>query len=52
MSYRKFKADYLFDGYKLLDSEQVLVTSGDGRVEEILDEKEAGEGVERLQAKG
>ena len=48
MSYRKFKADYLFDGYKLLDSEQVLVTSGDGRVEEILDEKEAGEGVERL----
>lgn len=48
MSYRKFKADYLFDGYNLLDGQQVLVTSGDGTVQEMVDITEAGEGVERL----
>jgi cytosine/adenosine deaminase-related metal-dependent hydrolase len=48
MSYRKFKADYLFDGYKQLDDSHVLVTDEDGTVREIVDHTEAGEGVEML----
>lgn len=49
MSYRKFRADYLFDGYKLLDGGQVLITDDQGRIEGIVNYKEAGEGVEVLQ---
>ncbi len=48
MSYRKFKADYLFDGYNILGPEQVLVTNGLGIVEDIVDYRDAGEEVENL----
>ena len=48
MSYRKFKADYLFDGYNILGPEQVLVTNGLGVVEDIVDHRDAGEEVENL----
>jgi cytosine/adenosine deaminase-related metal-dependent hydrolase len=48
MSYRKFRADYLFDGYRLHGGDQVLITGGEGKVEDIVHYKEAGEGVEEL----
>ena len=46
MAYRKFKADYLFTGHELADSDSVLITSGDGTVQSIIPAAEAGEGVE------
>ena len=47
MSYRKLKADYLFDGFQFRDSGTVLVCREDGTIETILDESLAGEGVEK-----
>jgi aminodeoxyfutalosine deaminase len=46
MSYRKFKADHLFTGYRILDHHSVLVTREDGRIEGIVDSSDAGDGVE------
>jgi len=48
MSYRKLNADYLFDGFRMLDNQKVLICRADGTVERIVDEKDAGDGVERL----
>src|SRR5450755_4761175 len=48
MSYRKLKADYLFDGFRLLDSHNVLICRADGTVESIMEEEESGDGVESL----
>jgi aminodeoxyfutalosine deaminase len=48
MSYRKLKADYLFDGYKMLPGEKVLVCHPDGTIEDIISEAVAGEGVEKF----
>jgi cytosine/adenosine deaminase-related metal-dependent hydrolase len=42
MSYRKFKADYLFDGLKMHDQGAVLVCQEDGRIESILAANQAG----------
>ncbi len=36
MSYRKFQADYLFDGYNIQDAGAILVCSDDGVVESIV----------------
>jgi aminodeoxyfutalosine deaminase len=41
MSYRKLKADYLFDGFKMHRG-LVLICNTDGTIEEIVDEKQAG----------
>jgi len=46
MIYRKFKADYLFTGHRMLDHDQVLVTSEDGVVEDIIPIGEATDKVE------
>ncbi len=43
--YRKFKADNIFDGHQF-HQQQVLITDADGIVQELVDEKDAGEGVE------
>ena len=32
MEYRKFKADYLFNGYQMLDNAQVLITDIEGKL--------------------
>jgi cytosine/adenosine deaminase-related metal-dependent hydrolase len=48
MSYRKLKADYLFDGFRMLPEEKVLVCQPDGTIEDIIPETAAGEGVESL----
>jgi cytosine/adenosine deaminase-related metal-dependent hydrolase len=48
MSYRKFKADYLFDGLKMHDEGAVLVCLEDGRVEAILTKDQAGTDLEEF----
>jgi cytosine/adenosine deaminase-related metal-dependent hydrolase len=45
--YRKFSADGIFTGYGILDH-AVLITDEKGSVLDIVDVKEAGEGVEKL----
>lgn len=46
MPYRKFKADYLFDGYKFCSASSVLITNDLGKVIEITDADSAGSDVE------
>lgn len=46
MSYRKFKADNIFTGYKLLDSDHVLISDEEGKIIEITGTKEAGDDIE------
>jgi aminodeoxyfutalosine deaminase len=46
MTYRKFKADYLFTGRELAAADSVLITLHDGTVQSIVPAAEAGEGVE------
>ena len=48
MSYRKFKANKLFDGENLLDESSVLVTNAKGKIENIIPVSEAGEDVQSL----
>ena len=48
MEYRKFKADYLFDGAQMLNSGHVLITDIKGKIVNIVTKNEAGEGVEVL----
>ena len=45
--YRKFSADYIFNGYEFLQH-HVLITDANGVITELIPEQEAGEGVERL----
>ena len=46
MSFRKFKADQLFDGYRLHGSDKVLITGESGKVEDIVHLSEAGDGIQ------
>jgi len=46
MAYRKFKADQLFDGYRLYDNDKVLITDDSGKVENIVGGSEAGDDVQ------
>lgn len=48
MGYLKFKADKLFDGYRFLDGDKVLITDEEGIVSAIVSGDEAGEGVQQL----
>lgn len=48
MSYRKLKADYLFDGHKIYEEAAVLICGQDGTLEAIVGEKEAGGDVEEI----
>ncbi len=49
MSYRKFKADYLFNGEDLLPGNNVLITNESGVIEKVIDEKDAGDNIEIFQ---
>lgn len=49
MSYQKFKADYLFDGYQLLDSNSVLITNEQGIVQEIIQQEDAGDDIQQFE---
>jgi cytosine/adenosine deaminase-related metal-dependent hydrolase len=44
----KFKADQLFDGYRLLDDQHVLITSEDAVIENIVPTHEAGDDIQQL----
>jgi cytosine/adenosine deaminase-related metal-dependent hydrolase len=46
MSYRKFKADFLFTGRDMLDDTAVLITDDMGKVIQIVHKEEAGENIE------
>jgi cytosine/adenosine deaminase-related metal-dependent hydrolase len=48
MGYLKFKADKLFDGYRFLDDDKVLITDEEGIISAIVSGNEAGEGVQQL----
>lgn len=48
MSYRKFKADKLFDGTEFKNEDDVLIMNEDGKFENIITINEAGEGVQFL----
>ncbi len=48
MQVRKLKADKIFDGYNLLMG-KVLLVNANGSIENIVDEKEAGEGIEQFE---
>src|SRR6187431_965519 len=49
MAYRKFKADQLFDGYRLHGNDKVLITDDSGKIESIVPVSEAGDDVQKLQ---
>jgi cytosine/adenosine deaminase-related metal-dependent hydrolase len=46
MTYRKFKADYLFLGERMAGPDTVLITTEEGEVQAVVSTGEAGEGVE------
>jgi aminodeoxyfutalosine deaminase len=48
MEYRKFKADYLFNGTQMLNSGHVLITDTKGKIVNIVTKNDAGEDVEVL----
>ena len=46
MRYRKFKAEYLFDGKDILNDNNVLITNEKGTIENVIDAKDAGDDIE------
>ena len=46
MGYRKFKADFIFNGKDLLNNDKVLITDENGIIENIISEKDAGDDIE------
>jgi aminodeoxyfutalosine deaminase len=46
MQYRKIKGHNIFDGYRFVGNDKVLVTQADGTIEAIINEKDAGEDVQ------
>ena len=48
MNVRKFKADNLFDGYRFHGQDKVLITDSHGKILEIVNDTEAGEGVQEF----
>jgi cytosine/adenosine deaminase-related metal-dependent hydrolase len=49
MGYRKFKADKLFDGYRFLEEDKVLITGEDGTVAAIVPFADAGDDVQQFE---
>ena len=43
MSYLKFRADHLFDGYRLLDDQHVLISDKNGVIQDIVSIDDAGD---------
>ncbi|HMK19899.1 MAG TPA: amidohydrolase family protein [Chitinophagaceae bacterium] len=46
MAYRKFKADQLFDGYRLHGNDKVLITDDSGKIQNIVPVSEAGDDIQ------
>ena len=49
MAYLKFKADKLFDGYRFLEDDKVLITDREGTIEAIVPLPEAGNDVQMFE---
>ena len=48
MAYLKFKADKLFDGYRFLEDDTVLITDEEGIIQDIVSVNEAGDDVQKF----
>jgi cytosine/adenosine deaminase-related metal-dependent hydrolase len=48
MSYRKLQATQIFTGTEMLDENAVLITDPSGRIEDIIDIRDAGEDIQKL----
>jgi cytosine/adenosine deaminase-related metal-dependent hydrolase len=48
MSYRKLKADFLFDGFKMSEEPSVLICGLEGTIQAIIPENEAGGDIENF----
>jgi len=48
MSFRKFNADQLFDGYRLHGNDRVLITDNSGKVEDVVSPIDAGDEIQDL----
>ena len=46
--YRKFTADHIFTGYEILSAPAVLITDRSGVIIDLVNTKEAGDGIEEL----
>src|SRR5690606_11514428 len=46
MAYQKFRADQLFDGYRMRDDQSVLITDEEGIVKEIISLADAGDDIQ------
>lgn len=46
MGFKKFKADKLFDGYRFLEDDKILVTDEEGAIEDIISVRDAGDDVQ------
>jgi cytosine/adenosine deaminase-related metal-dependent hydrolase len=49
MSYRKFQATQLFTGTQMLGDTAVLITDQNGKIGEIIDSRDAGEDIQKLE---
>jgi aminodeoxyfutalosine deaminase len=49
LSYLKFQADNIFTGTEMFDSSKVLITDEKGIIEDIIDERDAGENIQKHQ---
>lgn len=49
MRFKKFSATHLFTGFEMLDKSKVLITDETGRIEDIVDVKEAGDEIMLLE---
>ena len=49
LSYLKFQADNIFTGIEMLDSSKVLITNKQGLIEDIVDETQAGQDIQRFE---
>ena len=49
MRFKKFSATHLFSGFEMLDKSKVLITDETGRIEDIVDVKEAGDEIMLLE---
>ncbi|HZI52907.1 MAG TPA: amidohydrolase, partial [Chitinophagaceae bacterium] len=46
MAFQKFRGDHLFDGYRMLDDQHVLITTERGEIVDIIHPDEAGDDVQ------
>ena len=48
MDYLKFKADKIFDGYRFLEDDNVLITDKKGTIQAIVENEEAGDDIQQF----